>query len=79
VFLFFPFRKAKLSGKEVIKLWLIIQEESRSSSDIGCPTCSKKTTIPNDQQAKDFLKPNFNLRDLVEKMKKTGRTFSLIR
>jgi hypothetical protein len=34
---------------------------------VGCPTCSKATSIPNGSEISKILNPNYNLRDVVDK------------
>ena len=40
--------------------------DEKQEDEIGCPNCSKKTIIPRDKEITQLLKPNFNLRDIID-------------
>jgi uncharacterized protein YbaR (Trm112 family) len=47
-----------------------LKEPHKESGEIACPTCNRTTAIPIDQDVSEFLKPNYNLKDIIDKWHK---------
>ena len=44
-----------------------IESEKKKEGEVTCPTCSKPTIIPSGKDISAILKPNYNLRDIIDK------------